>query len=76
MTFTREEIRELRAGNADRAWAPVPDGCPPQVLNLILETRARQIDGTDTTPVPPSVPAAAPQETDALRERLKAVALF
>jgi len=35
MTFTKAEIRELSAADGDRGWSAIPDGCPPQFVQVI-----------------------------------------
>ena len=78
MTFTAAEIREL-SGDCDRGWSPIPDGCPIEFRQMILETRARRIGlhgMEETAPViPASEPAMPEADVEALRARLQELSI-
>jgi len=76
--MTQEQIKELRSANQDRGWAPVPDGCPENIVRQICEVRARRI--ADETRISAaerlSVNRAKPDTTaDDLRQRLAELSL-
>ncbi|HWZ82844.1 MAG TPA: hypothetical protein VNW47_09480 [Terriglobales bacterium] len=69
MSFSTEEVRMLSQGDSARQWAPIPEHCPPYILEKICEFRAAKIG------LKPAVVHAAPENTD-LRMRLAQVSLF
>lgn len=73
MKFTAAEIRELSAADGVRGWSPIPDGCPPQFRQMILETRAHRLGLREEFAAPvilASTPAAQEVDVEALRARL------
>ena len=78
MTFTKAEIRELSAADGDRGWSAIPDGCPPQFVQVILETRARRTGFRgvqEPAPVILEEPAAPQADVEALRARLRELSI-
>jgi len=78
MKFTAAEIRDLSAGNSDQGWLPIPHGCPPQFVQMILETRARR-SGLREEFAAPVIPVSAPSvpevDVEALRARLQELSI-
>lgn len=58
MTFTPEVRAFLSSEHRARGWVAIPDGCPPEVEQRILEFRSNQLSALETRKVSSSDLAA------------------